>query len=186
MHISLRFTFKKMRHLLTPVNLDPLLGTGFSFCAFLHSHALEGEKMTLVFWGLFWTMKKIWLWCFQRCLRSCGHSYPSSLIWGKWFCNFCIYLLWIAKFLGNTLNSFSNSKDMSHQAECGVQPNLGGIIETRSPLAFLRQLPAGKQQRSSGSGQFPVDLSVCVGGGRWLCLKCHWKQNLTAVGTRWL
>lgn len=44
MYISLRFTFKNMKYLLMPVNLDPLLGTGFSFGAFLYSHALEGKK----------------------------------------------------------------------------------------------------------------------------------------------
>lgn len=115
-----------------------------------------------------------WHWCFVVCsevwrkfgcgafqgaLVPVGNKYPLSLIWGKWFCYFCLYLLWIAKFLGNTLNSFSNSKDMSHQVECRVQPDLGGVMETHSPLAFLRELPAGKQQRRCGAGQCSVDLT---------------------------
>lgn len=128
------------------------------FCIYMHSNMIKWHWW---FGGLLWGVKKIWLWCFPRCPRSCGHNYPLSLIWGKSFCHFCIYLLWIAKFLGNTYNSFSNSKDMSHQAECGVQPNLGGIMETYSPLAFLRQLLAGKPQRSQRSGQSPVDMRSC-------------------------
>lgn len=65
---------------------------------------------------------------------------------------------------------------MSHQAECGAQPNLGGITETRSPLAFLRELPAGRQQRNPWAGQFPMDL------GREAVLKMPLKTELGSNG----
>lgn len=148
-----------------PMNSDPLHGIRFFFLCILHSYTLGRDKTALVFGAWLRSKKNIWLWCFPRCPRSHGHISPWSLIWGEWFCNFYIDLLWIAKFLGNTFNSFSNSKDMSHWAGCGVQPSLGGIMESCSPLAFSGQLPAGKQQRGPGSGQFPVDLGWGRGGG---------------------
>lgn len=55
------------------------------------------------------------------------------------------------------MNSFSNSKDLNHQAECGTQPDFGGLPEAHSPLAFLRELSAVKQ-RNPWAAQFPVDL----------------------------
>lgn len=115
---------------------------------------LGSENMV---WGLFWSMRRSWLGCLPRCLHPCGHKHPVLLIWRKWFCNFYVHLLQTAKFLGNTFNSFSNSRCMSHQAESGAQPDLGGIIETHSLLAFL-ELPTGKQQRCPWAWQFPVDM----------------------------
>lgn len=38
-------------------------------------------------------------------------------------------------------------------------------MESSSPLAFSGQLPAGKQQRGPGSGQFSVDLGWGRGEG---------------------
>lgn len=60
--------------------------------------------------------------------------------------------------LATLLNSFSNSKDVSLQAECGVQPDLGGIMETHSPLAFIEATASWEAAERRGAGQCPVDL----------------------------
>ena len=135
----------------------------------------EGDKMIFLFWDLLWSMKKTWLCCFPSCPHSCGHKYLLLLIWGKWFYNFCIYLMWIAKFLGNTLNSFSNLK--GHESPGWMwRPAKSWWDHNNALTSCFEGAACWEEQRSFWARQLSVDL------GREAVLKMHWKQNLAVMG----
>ena len=124
---------------------------------------------------MLWSIKKTWLCCFPSCPHSCGHKYLLLLIWGKWFYNFCIYLMWIAKFLGNTLNSFSNSK--GHESPGWMwRPAKSWWDHNNVLTSCFEGAASWEEQRSPWARQLSVDL------GREAVLKMHWKQNLAVMG----